>query len=114
MATPVIHLHQGDAYTVIGQGPPAWTLANAPNLAGATIALQITRNGAVVVAAAGTLASGVYPAAQVVHTPLTAQQTAGLGLVSYGYRLIATLSNGDVVTLDHGDTGSVLVTRAQG
>lgn len=114
MAAPTLVLHAGDDYTAIGQGPPVFTLTNAPNLTGATITLQITRGGAVVVAAAGTLASGVYPSAQVVHVPLTALQTAGLTLVSYGFRLVATLSNGDVVTLDHGEAGSVSVTRAQG
>jgi len=111
MATPIILLHAGDAYGAAGQGAIVWTLTNAPNLTGATVSLKITRGDAVVVTAPGTVVSGVYPAAQVVHTPITATQTITLTLVSYGFRLVATLSNGDIVTLHHGEAGSVVVTR---
>lgn len=110
--TASIRLTQGDDYSTIGQGPIEFTISNAPNLVGATITLEITQGATAAVTATGTLASGIYPAAQVVQVPLTDTQTNGLARAAYGYRLRAVLSNGDVVTLDHGETGSVFVTRA--
>ena len=113
MPTVETILHAGDDYSASGQGAIPFTITDAPNLTGATsITLEITRGGVAKVTAAGTLVAATYPAPQVVAVPLTALQTAGLSLRSYGYVLRATLSNGNVVTLGHGETGSVMVTRS--
>jgi len=105
---------QGDDFSGIGQGPISWTLTNAPNLALATITLEISRGGVILVTTPGVLASGVWPAAQVVTVALTDTQTGTLSQRNYAYRLAATLSNTDIVTLDSGGPGSLYATPRTG
>jgi len=111
-----ILLNQGDSYAAIGQGVIAVTVTAAPNLAGATISCLIARGATVVVTAPAALAAATYPAAQVVNVPLTRTQTLLLDRKTYTYQIVATLSNGETVTLspESGGRGDLYATPMAG
>lgn len=98
LASGQLELVQGDDYKATDGRALTFSSASWPTLTAGTVALKLRNSpNATATSYAGTVLS-----ASSVQVELTAAQTALLS-GSYKYDIVATLSNGDVATLAHGN-----------